>query len=49
MGTKARKDGKMVEGVDLYMGGTVGKDAKLGNCVQKVFPVKTSNLFCGIC
>ncbi|NEQ77401.1 MAG: ferredoxin--nitrite reductase [Okeania sp. SIO2C9] len=35
MGTKARKDGKMVEGVDLYMGGTVGKDAKLGNCVQK--------------
>ncbi|NES71151.1 MAG: ferredoxin--nitrite reductase, partial [Okeania sp. SIO2D1] len=38
MGTKARKDGKMVEGVDLYMGGTVGKDAKLGNCVQKGIP-----------
>ncbi|NEN90560.1 MAG: ferredoxin--nitrite reductase [Okeania sp. SIO3H1] len=38
MGTKARKDGKMVEGVDLYMGGTVGKDAKLGSCVQKGIP-----------
>lgn len=38
MGTKARKDGKMVEGVDIYMGGTVGKDAKLGSCVQKGIP-----------
>lgn len=35
MGTKARKDGKAVEGVDLYMGGKVGKDAHLGSCVQK--------------
>ena len=35
MGTKTRKDGKMVEGVDLYMGGKVGKDAKLGSLVQK--------------
>ncbi len=35
MGTKVRKDGKAVEGVDLYMGGTVGKDAQLGSCVQK--------------
>jgi ferredoxin-nitrite reductase len=35
MGTKVRKDGKTVEGVDLYMGGKVGKDAKLGSCVQK--------------
>jgi len=35
MGTKARKNGKAVEGVDLYMGGKVGKDAHLGNCVQK--------------
>ncbi len=35
MGTKVRKDGKTVEGVDLYMGGKVGKDAELGSCVQK--------------
>ncbi len=35
MGTKARKDGKPVDGVDLYMGGKVGKDAHLGSCVQK--------------
>jgi ferredoxin-nitrite reductase len=35
MGTKVRKDGKTVEGVDIYMGGTVGKDAQLGTCVQK--------------
>lgn len=35
MGTKVRKDGKAVEGVDLYMGGKVGKDAELGSCVQK--------------
>ena len=35
MGTKVRKDGKTVEGVDLLMGGKVGKEAKLGNVVQK--------------
>ena len=35
MGTKVRKDGKTVEGVNLYMGGKVGKDAHLGTCVQK--------------
>lgn len=35
MGTKVRKDGKTVEGVDLYMGGKVGKEAELGTCVQK--------------
>lgn len=35
MGTKTRKDGKAVEGVDLYLGGKVGKDAHLGSCVQK--------------
>lgn len=35
MGTKVRKDGKAVEGVDIYMGGKVGKDAQLGTCVQK--------------
>jgi len=38
MGTKARKDGKRVDGVDLYMGGKVGKDAQLGTCVQKGIP-----------
>lgn len=35
MGTKVRKNGQAAEGVDLYMGGKVGKDAKLGSCVQK--------------
>jgi ferredoxin-nitrite reductase len=35
MGTKVRKNGKAVEGVDLYIGGKVGKDAQLGSCVQK--------------
>jgi ferredoxin-nitrite reductase len=34
MGTKVRKDGKTVEGVDIFMGGQVGKAAKLGEKVQ---------------
>lgn len=38
MGTKTRKDGKAVEGVDLFMGGKVGKDAQLGSCVRKGIP-----------
>ncbi len=38
MGTKARKNGKAVEGVDIYMGGKVGKEAHLGTCVQKGVP-----------
>jgi ferredoxin-nitrite reductase len=38
MGTKVRKDGKTVEGVDIYMGGKVGKDAHLGACVTKGIP-----------
>jgi ferredoxin-nitrite reductase len=38
MGTKARKNGKAVEGVDIYMGGKVGKDAHLGSCVMKGIP-----------
>ncbi|MEP0922501.1 ferredoxin--nitrite reductase [Leptolyngbya sp. ST-U4] len=38
MGTKTRKDGKTVEGVDLYLGGKVGKDAHLGTCVRKGIP-----------
>jgi len=35
MGTKARKNGKAVEGVDIYMGGKVGSDAHIGSCVTK--------------
>lgn len=38
MGTKARKDGKSVEAVDLYLGGKVGKDAQLGTCARKGIP-----------
>lgn len=38
MGTTVRKDGKPVEAVDIYMGGEVGKDAKLGECVRKGIP-----------
>lgn len=38
MGTKARKDGKMVEAVDIWMGGTVGKDAHLGSVVMEKIP-----------
>ncbi|HEY9613352.1 ferredoxin--nitrite reductase [Allocoleopsis sp.] len=38
MGTKARKNGQMVEAVDLYMGGKVGKDAHLGSCVMEKIP-----------
>jgi ferredoxin-nitrite reductase len=38
MGTKVRKNGKTLEGVDIYMGGTVGKDAHLGTCVMKGIP-----------
>lgn len=38
MGTKVRKDGKTVEGVDIYMGGKVGKHAELGTCVRKSVP-----------
>ena len=38
MGTKARKNGKAVEAVDIYMGGKVGKDAHLGTCVTKGIP-----------
>jgi ferredoxin-nitrite reductase len=35
MGTKTRKDGKAVDGVDIYMGGKVGKEAHLGTCMKK--------------
>ncbi|MBD2328199.1 ferredoxin--nitrite reductase [Alkalinema sp. FACHB-956] len=39
MGTKARKDGKVTEGVDLFTGGKVGKDAHLGTKTQTGIPV----------
>ncbi|MBW4632520.1 MAG: ferredoxin--nitrite reductase [Iphinoe sp. HA4291-MV1] len=38
MGTKVRKNGKAVEGVDIYMGGKVGKEAQLGACITKGIP-----------
>jgi ferredoxin-nitrite reductase len=38
MGTKVRKDGKTVEGVDIFMGGKVGKDAHLGEKVRSGVP-----------
>ena len=38
MGTKAKKDGKSVEGVKLFLGGQVGKDAKLGELADKGIP-----------
>ena len=38
MGTKARKNGKMVPAVDIYMGGAVGKDAHLGERVMQKVP-----------
>ena len=39
MGAKVRKDGKTVDAVDIFMGGTVGKDAKLGEKVMKGIPI----------
>jgi ferredoxin-nitrite reductase len=38
MGTTARKNGKPVEAVDIYMGGEVGRDAQLGSCLQEGIP-----------
>lgn len=38
LGTKARKDGKTVEAVDIYMGGQVGKHAQLGERVMQGVP-----------
>jgi ferredoxin-nitrite reductase len=38
MGTKVRKDGKTVEGVDIFMGGKVGKEAHLGEKVMQGVP-----------
>jgi ferredoxin-nitrite reductase len=38
IGCKARKNGKVVDGVDIYLGGKVGKDAHLGECVMEKIP-----------
>jgi len=38
IGTKARKDGKVVEGVDIYTGGKVGHEARLGTRLEKGVP-----------
>lgn len=38
MGTKVRRNGQTLEGVDIYMGGKVGKDARLGERVQQGVP-----------
>jgi ferredoxin-nitrite reductase len=35
MGTKVRKDGQAVEGAKIFLGGQVGKDAKLGTLFDK--------------
>jgi ferredoxin-nitrite reductase len=37
-GCKTRKNGVMVDAVDIYMGGKVGKDAHLGECVMEKIP-----------
>ena len=38
MGTKIRRNGQTLEAVDIYMGGKVGKDARLGERVQPGVP-----------
>lgn len=38
MGTKARKNGQVVEAVDIWMGGKVGNEAHLGSRVQSGVP-----------
>ncbi|APB34076.1 nitrite reductase [Gloeomargarita lithophora Alchichica-D10] len=38
IGCKAKKNGKPVDGVDIYLGGKVGHEATLGNCVRKGVP-----------
>lgn len=38
IGCKARKNGVMVDAVDIYLGGKVGKDAHLGECVMEKIP-----------
>jgi ferredoxin-nitrite reductase len=43
MGSKARKDGKTVEAVDIFLGGKVGKDAHLGDRVMKGIPCEDLN------
>jgi ferredoxin-nitrite reductase len=44
MGSKARKNGKMVPGVDLFTGGKVGKDSHLGTKTQTGIAVEDLRL-----
>ena len=39
LGAKAKVDGKVVEAVNLFTGGTVGKGASLGELVDKKVPI----------
>lgn len=39
LGAKAKVDGKVVEAVNLFTGGTVGKGASLGSLVEKKVPI----------
>jgi ferredoxin-nitrite reductase len=45
MGSKARKDGKTVEAVDIFTGGRVGKDAHLGTKTHKGIPCEDLKTF----
>uniref|UniRef100_B8HKN7 Ferredoxin--nitrite reductase n=1 Tax=Cyanothece sp. (strain PCC 7425 / ATCC 29141) TaxID=395961 RepID=B8HKN7_CYAP4 len=38
MGTKTRRNGQTIDAVDIYMGGKVGPEAQLGNCVLTAIP-----------
>ncbi len=46
LGTVAKnKDGKSVEGVDVYLGGKVGAESVLGTCVREKVRWFTLNYF----
>ena len=38
LGAKTKVNGKIIEAVNLYKGGTVGKGASLGSVVEKKVP-----------
>ena len=38
IGCKTKKNGKTVDGVDIYLGGKVGHDATLGHCIMRGVP-----------
>lgn len=45
MGTAARKDGKAVEGVRIFVGGKIGEEAHLGEEIGKPVPAAVDELF----